>query len=126
MEFFESHAHYDDNKFDIDRDILIPNMYKEGISMIVSAGYSLKGTRNNIDLANKYEYVYVTAGISPNDLKNDWENDIKEIDNLISTYLSSGKILAVGEIGLDYHYDNCLLYTSLYNRSECVHFFFWN
>lgn len=105
MEFFESHAHYDDNKFDIDRDILIPNMYKEGISMIVSAGYSLKGTRNNIDLANKYEYVYVTAGISPNDLKNDWENDIKEIDNLISTYLSSGKILAVGEIGLDYHYD---------------------
>lgn len=105
MEFFDAHAHYDDNRFKEDREELINKVYKSGVTAIVSAGYSLQGTKDNLELANKYDFIYTTAGISPNDLEDSWENDIDSIDKIIHTNLNSGKILAVGEIGLDYHYD---------------------
>lgn len=105
MEFFDSHAHYDDNRFKEDREEIINKIYKFGVTAVVSAGYSLQGTIDNLELANKYDFIYTTAGISPNDLENSWEKDIESIDKIINTNLSSGKILAVGEIGLDYHYD---------------------
>ena len=105
MEFFETHAHYDDEKFDNIRDELLREIYELGVKKIVSAGYSLEGTKRNIKLANDYSFVYTTAGISPNDLKENWKDEIHELENLISLNLNSGKLLAVGEIGLDYHYD---------------------
>ena len=105
MELFDSHAHYDDSHFDNERDTLIEKMYKEGVTTIVSAGYSLEGTKRNIELSKKYSFIYTTAGISPNDLKESWKNDIEEIEKIINDNLQSGKILAVGEIGFDYHYD---------------------
>ena len=105
MELFDSHAHYDDSHFDNERDTLIEKMYKEGVTTIVSAGYSLEGTKRSIELSKKYSFIYTTAGISPNDLKENWKNDIEEIDKIINDNLPSGKILAVGEIGFDYHYD---------------------
>ena len=105
MELFDSHAHYDDSRFDNERETLIEKMYKEGVTTIVSAGYSLEGTKRNIELSKKYSFIYTTAGISPNDLKENWKNDIEEIEKIINDNLQSGKILAVGEIGFDYHYD---------------------
>ncbi len=105
MELFDSHAHYDDSHFDNERDTLIEKMYKEGVTTIVSAGYSLEGTKRNLELSKKYTFIYTTAGISPNDLKENWKNDIEEIEKIINDNLQSGKILAVGEIGFDYHYD---------------------
>lgn len=105
MELFDSHAHYDDSHFDNERDTLIEKMYKEGVTTIVSAGYSLEGTKRSIELSKKYSFIYTTAGISPNDLKESWKNDIEEIEKIINDNLQSGKILAVGEIGFDYHYD---------------------
>lgn len=105
MEFFDSHAHYDDSKFDIDREEIIQNIYNFGVTKIVSAGYSLQGTKDNLELAKKYPFIYCTAGISPNDLNENWREDIEEIDKIISENLNLNKILAVGEIGFDYHYD---------------------
>lgn len=105
MEFFDAHAHYDDNKFEEERDILLKDMYENGITKIVSAGYSLEGTKRNIELAKKYNFIYTTAGISPNDLNDNFEKDIQELEQLLVANLQSGKILAIGEIGLDYHYD---------------------
>lgn len=105
MEFFDSHAHYDDAKFNLDREELINNVYNSGVTKIVSAGYSLDGTKAGLELANKYDYIYTTAGISPNDLTQYWEEDIKSIDNIIKENIKTKKIVAVGEIGLDYHYD---------------------
>ena len=105
MEFFDSHAHYDDGRFDLDRDKLINSLKEADITKIVSAGYSLKGTKNNLELSKKFNFIYFTAGISPNDLNNNWEEDILAIEEIISDNLKSGKLLAVGEIGLDYHYD---------------------
>lgn len=112
MEFFDSHAHYDDARFDDERDKLIEDVYKSGVTRIISAGYSLEGSIKSLELSNKYDFIYSTVGISPNDLVSypqiddeKWKQNIEKIDKLISTNLSSKRIVAVGEIGFDYHYD---------------------
>ena len=121
MEYFESHAHYDDEKFNIDREKLIEQMYKENVTKIISAGYSLDGSIRGIELSKKYDFIYTTVGISPNDLNNNYKKEINEIDDILEKYFNdkkslsniekidfldkSPKIVAVGEIGLDYHYN---------------------
>ncbi|MBR3325543.1 MAG: TatD family hydrolase [Clostridia bacterium] len=105
MEYFDAHAHYDDNKFDEDREQVLTESYKQGITAIVSAGYNLQGTKAGIELAKKYSFIYTTVGISPNDLTDNWENDIKEIEKILLKEKNNKKILAIGEIGLDYHYN---------------------
>ena len=105
MKIFETHAHYDDGRFEDDRDYVIKEIYNSEVKKIVSAGYSLEGTLKNIKLAKKYQFIYTTCGISPNDLNENWEDDINKIDNVLKNNLKLGKIVAVGEIGLDYHYD---------------------
>ena len=111
MEFFDNHAHLDDEKFDIDREEIIEQIQKSGVTKFVSAGYSLEGTLKGIELAQKYEYIYTTAGISPNDIPQTeeemWKN-IEEINNLVKTYREIKKIVAIGEIGLDYHWEEDL------------------
>lgn len=136
MQFFDSHAHYDDAKFDDNRENLIMDIFNSGVTKIISAGYSLEGSKRSLELSSKYNFIYSTVGISPNDLierdleenitkvnqnedndsqveKNNypqfvgemWKQNIEEIDKLINDNLSSKRIVAVGEIGLDYHYD---------------------
>lgn len=121
MEYFESHAHYDDEKFNIDREKLIEQMYKENVTKIISAGYSLDGSIRGIELSKKYDFIYTTVGISPNDLNNNYKKEITEIDGILEKYFNDKKslsniekidsldkipkIVAVGEIGLDYHYN---------------------
>lgn len=99
IEFFDSHAHYNDEQYDIDRDDLIEKMYKEGITKIIVAGNSVETTKSALEIAEKYAYVYATAGIHPQDIKN-IDKDILEIEKL-SKHL---KVVAIGEIGLDYYY----------------------
>ena len=101
MEYFDAHAHYDDEQFDEDRDELIKAMHDFGVTRIVCNGYSLKGSFDAYELTKKYDFIYSTAGISPNDLDENWEENINKIEEL----LDKPKVLAVGEIGLDYHYD---------------------
>ena len=127
MKFFDSHAHYDDNRFDDGREETIKEIYNSGVTKIISAGYSLEGSKRSLELSSKFDFIYSTIGISPNDLipykykeennqieddelessdkKYNWQEAIEEADKLISQNLSSKKVLAVGEIGLDYHYD---------------------
>lgn len=109
MELFDSHAHYDDEKFDIDRDEVIPKIYNSGITKFLSCGYSLEGSIKALEIAKKYDYIYTTLGISPNDLNENWKQDIEQIDKILELELQSdeikSKIVAIGEIGLDYHYD---------------------
>ena len=64
---FDSHAHYDDEAFDEDRECLLEQMKENGISYIVNVGASLESTRNSIALAKKYEYIYAAAGVHPSD-----------------------------------------------------------
>ena len=99
IEFFDSHAHYNDEQFENDRDELIEKMYKEGITKIIVAGSNVETSKEAIEIAEKYDFIYATAGIHPQDIEN-IDKDILEIENL-STHK---KVVAIGEIGLDYHY----------------------
>lgn len=102
MEYFDSHAHYNDKRYNEDRDALINNMYKAGVTMIVNAGNDLETSKESIKLAEKHKHFYATCGIHPSDIKGiDLEKELKEIEDLCK----HEKVVAVGEIGLDYYWD---------------------
>ena len=98
---FETHAHYDDEAFDIDRDKLLAEMYQSGISHIVNVAASLTGIENAVAYAAKYPFVYGTVGVHPNDAAELTEDKLTWMKEICS----NPKIVAVGEIGLDYYYD---------------------
>lgn len=100
MELFDSHAHYNDEKFEGEESI-IEEIYKEGITRLITAGYSLETTKKAIQIAKRYEFVYATAGISPNDIEGTTEKDLEEMEKLAQ----NEKIVAIGEIGLDYYWN---------------------
>ncbi len=101
MEFFDSHAHYNDERFDSDRDDLINQIYKEGITNIMNVGYNLISSKKAIEIANKYEFMNATVGISPNDIEDATIEDLKIIKELAKNH----KVRAIGEIGLDYYWN---------------------
>ena len=102
MKVFDSHAHYDDEKFNLDRDNLIQEIHKLGVEKIVSAGYSLESSKQAIELSKKYDFIYATCGISPNDIEGITEEHLQEICNLAK---ENKKVVAIGEIGLDYYWN---------------------
>lgn len=115
MEFFDSHAHYDDEQFKEDREELIQLIYNAGITKFMSAGYDVLSSKMGLELANKYEFIFTTSGISPNDMQDTiqgTETQIREIEKIIQEDRNNSqiksrrsKIVGVGEIGLDYHWN---------------------
>lgn len=105
MKLFDSHCHLTDEKFDEDRKELINKIQSDGVEILVTAGYSLESSKDAIKLANKYPFVYTTIGISPNDIPESKEKINEEIEELKKLYNTNKKIVAVGEIGLDYHWN---------------------
>ena len=100
MEFFDSHSHYNDEKYDLDRDQIIDTIYKEGITRTVCVGYNVDQSKQAIEIAEKYHNMYATCGISPNDIEDFVDNNL----NIIEKIAKNDKVVAIGEIGLDYHY----------------------
>ena len=98
---FETHAHYDDDAYNSDRDRLIKLLKEEGIAPIVNVGASLTSTENTVKLAHEYDHVYAAAGVHPSDCEDLTEDDIKWLKGLCL----DSRVVAIGEIGLDYHYD---------------------
>ena len=101
MELFDSHAHYNDEKFDEDRENLINEIYKFGVTNIINAGYSLESSKKALEIAEKYEFMHTTSGISPNDIDDFEEDYLEKIEELAK----NKKCVAIGEIGLDYHWN---------------------
>ena len=104
MEFFDSHAHLDDEKFNQDREEVIKEIAKE-VKTIISAGYSLEGSKMAIELSKKYDFIYASCGISPNDIPQTEEKlwiMLEEIKDLVK---QNKKVIAIGEIGLDYYWN---------------------
>ena len=75
MEYFDSHAHYNDDRFKDNKDELINEMYKNGITKLVCAGYSIESSIKAIEIAEKYDHIYAIVGISPNDIEEFKESD---------------------------------------------------
>lgn len=102
MKIFETHAHYDDDAFDDDREELIEKMHASGIEKIVNIGANMNSSRVTVELADKYDFFYGAVGVHPSDTDEMVEKDIDELRKMV---IDNDKIVAIGEIGLDYHYD---------------------
>ena len=99
--YFESHAHYDDERFDEDRDTLLASFPAEGIETVVNASSDIKSSKASIALSEKYPFFYAAVGVHPHEVENIIEADIDELRELSK----HPKVVAIGEIGLDYYYD---------------------
>lgn len=98
---FDTHAHYDDEAFDADRDELLRSLPENGIEAIVNVGASIQTTKNTLELIKKYPFVYGAVGVHPNETG---ELNDHLIDRL-KHVAKEPKIVAIGEIGLDYHWE---------------------
>ena len=98
---FDTHAHYDDEKFDDDRAQVLSSLKDGGVCGVVDCGCDLSSSLKAIELSEKYDFIYAAVGIHPHETAEAGANDFDEIKKLFS----KEKVVAVGEIGLDYHYD---------------------
>ena len=108
MKYFDSHAHYYDERFssecDMGVDNLLGSLFENNVSFIINVGTSPETSKEAINQAKKYDNMYTAIGIHPSDARflSDPEREIEEIKNLILD--KANKCVALGEIGLDYHY----------------------
>lgn len=100
--YFDSHAHYDDERFDEDREALILSLKEKGVDFVVNAAADMKSCHTSLALAEKYPFIYSSVGVHPHDVKDLTKADLEEMKRLAA----HPKVVAVGEIGLDYFYDN--------------------
>ena len=99
--FFDSHAHYDSDRFDRDLDSALNAVNEAGVDYIVNIGGDIKSSLQSVLLSQKYPFVYATVGVHPHDAKNMSDGDI----DILKDLASDEKVKALGEMGLDYHYD---------------------
>ena len=107
MEFFDSHSHYNDGKFNVDREKIIEDTYLDGVTKLICAGYDILSSKLSLEISSKYDYIYSICGISPNDVPKDSkqiETMLQELESIIKNN-KNGKIVAIGEIGLDYYWN---------------------
>lgn len=102
MALVDTHVHLDFPRFDKDREEVIIRARESGLNYIVNIGADLESSRRSVELANKYPFIYATVGVHPHDAKALDDVMLKEIKELAR----QEKVVAIGEIGLDYHYDN--------------------
>ena len=103
---FDSHAHYDDPRFDEDRDTLLSSMASHGVRAIMNVGNTTHANLAGIELAKKYPFVYCSIGIHPDQSAEIAAQNSREYLDVIAQQLSYEKAMALGEIGLDYYYDD--------------------
>lgn len=97
----DTHAHYDDKAFDEDREALLAELQGKGICRVINSGSSLDACKRTVELTEKYDFIYGTLGIHPCDCEDLTEEHVQWIKEKCAL----DKILAVGEIGLDYYWD---------------------
>ena len=99
--YIDAHAHYDDEAFDEDREEVITRVHAAGCDYIINAAQDIPTTIKILEMADKFSYLYATAGIHPYNAGRILPKDIEELAKLAK----AEKCVAIGEIGLDYHYD---------------------
>ena len=107
MEFFDSHSHYNDKRFNEDRERIIKETYEAGVTKFVCAGYDIQSSLNSLNISEKYDFIYSICGISPNDIPQSEQQLWKDIEEIskIAKDNNSKKLVAIGEIGLDYYWN---------------------
>lgn len=98
---FETHAHYEDRAFDDDREDLLNSLSKNNIEYVVNISSAIETVKQSIDLAESYEYIYASVGIHPQETKSMDEDKLLWLKEMAK----HKKVVAIGEIGLDYYWD---------------------
>lgn len=96
---FDTHAHLDDARFDEDRESVIAGLRAEGVSLVMNVGADMESSRTSAELAQKYDFIYAAVGVHPDETGALTEADMETLAELTK----QKKVLAIGEIGLDYH-----------------------
>lgn len=100
---FESHAHYEDARFDEDRDELLTRLFENEIAYIVNVGSSMETSRRSLELAGRYDRIYAAIGVHPEETAELDEENIEKLKEMAS-HAKENKVVAIGEIGLDYYW----------------------
>ena len=98
---FDTHAHYDDDAFDEDRDALLTGMREAGVEYIVNIGASMASSERSLQLAKKYPFIYAAVGVHPDEVGELNEEKFEKLRE----WSMDEKVKAIGEIGLDYYWD---------------------
>ena len=98
---FDTHAHYTADAFDDDRDELLSSLPSKGVKYVMLAASSLETSWQNIDISNRFDYIFSSVGVHPESVDETDNDYLKTLEKLAS----HEKVVAIGEIGLDYHYD---------------------
>ena len=101
--YFDTHAHLDDERFNEEREALIESFKENGISLVMNVGADMKDSIDGVSMAREHDEIYAAVGIHPEFAETVNE---KTLETLLVLAISSKKVKAIGEIGLDYHYDN--------------------
>ena len=112
---FESHAHYDDRQFDVDREKLLENLPFQNVGVIVNVGSDIRSSKESITLAHQYDYVYAAIGVHPDEVDTMKEADMEELSHMAK----ETKVVAIGEIGLDYFRKEGNTYKSVQKEWFC-------
>lgn len=99
---FDTHAHYDDAQFDEDREELLNSMQEQGVGVIVNVSATYDSCESVVDMVQKYPFMYAAVGIHPDEVGSLTEERFARMEELFQR----DKVVAVGEIGLDYYWDN--------------------
>ncbi len=112
---FESHAHYDDRQFDVDRETLLENLPFQNVGVIVNVGSDIRSSKESITLAHQYDYIYAAIGVHPDEVDTMKEADMEDLSHMAK----EDKVVAIGEIGLDYFRKEGNAYKSVQKEWFC-------
>ena len=104
MEFFDTHMHLDDSKFDLDREEVISKIWNAGVTKCINMGCDVESSKKAINIAEKHSFIYAACGLHPEDIPQTEEDLWKTISEIKELALKNEKIVAIGEIGLDYYW----------------------
>jgi TatD DNase family protein len=99
--YFDTHAHYDDKRFDIDRDEILSSLCRHHVELVLNPGSCIKSSRASVVLSDEYPFIYSAVGVHPHYVKSLTEDSISELKDMSK----HPKVVAIGEIGLDYYRD---------------------
>ncbi|MCM8901365.1 TatD family hydrolase [Caldicoprobacter algeriensis] len=98
---FDTHAHLEDERFDEDREQLIEELPEKGVVYVINVGSTLETSRMSVELAAQYPFIYAAVGVHPHEVSQMSREDLDALEAIAR----SDKVVAIGEIGLDYYYD---------------------
>ena len=104
MDFFDTHAHYDDEKFEGDREEVLKKIYNAGVTKCINMGCDVKSSKIATEIANSHDFIYGAVGLHPEEIPQNEDELLKTVSQIKELAINNRKVVAIGEIGLDYYW----------------------